>query len=128
MPMRWGRWDERFLTHPSTLRRAQAIALQGGISPERLQQILDAPDIDAERYSLPPSIAGEEKLFSTTFKSRVAVRNSWVLRAVMVLPPAFLADLALLGHWEGRARWGTCLSGLVCTLGLVMIASSFVPL
>jgi Zn-dependent protease with chaperone function len=41
LPMQWSKWDERLLTHSSTLRRAQAIAQQNGISPERLQHILN---------------------------------------------------------------------------------------
>src|SRR5262249_16941333 len=52
-PLRWSWWEEHVITHPSTLRRVEAIARQGGVSPERLRQLLEEEDVAAERYDLP---------------------------------------------------------------------------
>lgn len=128
LPMHWGKWDERFLTHPSTLRRVEAIAARGGISPERLQEILKATPAEVERYSLLPAVTDEERLFSTSFKSGAAVRNSWTLIAVMVLTPAVAAYLGRMAHPGGALRWMINPAGLAATLALFLAALNYIPL
>jgi Zn-dependent protease with chaperone function len=128
MPLQWGKWEERFLTHPSTMRRAQAIAQRAGITPDRLQEILSAPGADPDRYPLPPTVVDQEKLFSTSFKYRVLAGNSWMLMAVMVLTPALAARLALLGHPAGMTQAAIYLGGLAATLALYLTAWNYVGL
>jgi Zn-dependent protease with chaperone function len=41
MPLDWGRVQGKFLTHPSTRQRARAMARAGGISEERVPEILE---------------------------------------------------------------------------------------
>src|SRR5207248_1209982 len=119
MPLHWGRWDERLLTHPSTLKRAQAIAAGGGISSERLQEILNSVGEEAEHYAL-PSAAAEERVFSTTVKARMVTRNSWTILGVMALAPAAMASLARLGH-VAIGGW-IFFGGLAATLALYLAA------
>jgi hypothetical protein len=121
--MQWGKWDERWLTHPSTLRRVQAIAQRNGISSERLQEILDAPDADAERYALPPALVSEEKIFSTAFKASVQGRVSWTTTLVMVMTPALVVRAAQVVGWEG---WSVALVGFVVTFALYLMVVNFV--
>jgi Zn-dependent protease with chaperone function len=128
LPLHWGKWDERTLTHPSTLRRVQAIAAQSGVPPERLEEILSAPQADDEQYPLPEAVTAEEVVFSTPVKTRILVRLWWSLAAVMVLPPALVASLARAGSLEGGARWAVSLGGLLATLVLYLAALNVAPL
>ena len=121
MPLQWGKWDERFLTHPSTLRRVQSIAQQSGISPERLQEILESSSSEGERYALP----SEERLFSTTFKTQVLAGISWALTAVIVLTPALAAYLITRAGWEGLAKEAAYLGGLTATLACYLAAGNY---
>jgi Zn-dependent protease with chaperone function len=54
LPMRWGKWEEGLVTHPSTDRRLEAIARQNGISRQQLQEIVDRADLTPR----PPSLRG----------------------------------------------------------------------
>jgi len=42
-PMQWSKWSEKWLTHPSTLRRVQAIARKAAIPLERLPEMRALP-------------------------------------------------------------------------------------
>jgi Zn-dependent protease with chaperone function len=125
LPMHWGKWDERMLTHPSTLRRVQAIAAQGGVSAERLQELLSSPGTDVERYSLPSTTAAEGRVFSTTVRGSALVRNSWTLMGVMVLTPALFASVV---HQYAMPVWIAWLGGLLATLALYLVVLDYVPL
>ena len=52
LPLNWSKWDEKFLTHPSTLRRVSRIASNNGIGEERLSQLLETKLEPDDRYSL----------------------------------------------------------------------------
>ncbi len=79
MPLSWGKWNERLLTHPSTVRRARAIARVASMPKSRIAEILQsfsAPqsfsDVgDSQHYAIPPSAIGAAKVFSTQFKRKV---------------------------------------------------------
>jgi heat shock protein HtpX len=51
-PMNWSRLDEKLFTHPSHMRRIQALAKTFAIAPEQLDAWLNDLDADPERYSL----------------------------------------------------------------------------
>ena len=104
------------------------IARRGGIAPDRLQQILSAPEADPARYPLPPTVVDQGTLFSTAFKSRVLSGNSWTLTAVMVLTSALVAHLVLSRELAGLAQGAAYVVGLVTTLALYLVATNYVPL
>src|SRR4029077_5667388 len=65
LPLQWGKWNEKLLTHPSTVRRAEAIARVAQIPNSYVAQLLERsvqesasqpaarePDV-AEHYPLP---------------------------------------------------------------------------
>ncbi len=57
-PMQWGRASGALVTHPSTMRRVRRIAEIGGVSEERLQQLLSEPTLaetNSEQVELFPS-------------------------------------------------------------------------
>lgn len=104
MPLQWGKWEERFLTHPSTVRRAEAIATTHHIPAERLQVILKTLPGEETHYSLPREMTEEGPLFSTTFKSNTILILSLVLLGVSVLTPALVAGLIQQTGWEGTLQ------------------------
>lgn len=79
VPLQWSRLAERGLTHPSTLRRAGAIARAAGIPAERLRELLasDAPPRDLDAVPAPAAPGG--KLFSSGFKRGTSARLAWLL-------------------------------------------------
>lgn len=125
LPMQWGRWEEKLLTHPSTSRRVQALAQRGGIAPEHLQEILTATDDNSERYELPPELLSEERVFSTAFKNRLAFVVSWSVIALATIPPVLVAAVAEGVQNEPVLRWAIYSIGLLGTLGLYTLVISF---
>jgi Zn-dependent protease with chaperone function len=101
IPVEWGRWTERWLTHPSTRRRADAIAQQGQITPERVAELLRGEPSPDARYA--PGPTGERaKAFSSAFKVREISGLSWILLLSYALTPALAIGLALrLGPGSG---------------------------
>jgi len=110
LPLQWGKWNEKFLTHPSTIRRANAIARLASISNERIAQLVqdsvysspasqtaDSPD-PSQFYPLPAPGSIAQKVFSTEFKQSVTLRSylsSFLL--ITVAPALLLRGLASLG-------------------------------
>jgi len=128
LPIHWGKWSEGWLTHPSTLRRAQAIARLGGMPLERVQQLLSAPATDGEHYPLSPAVAGGGKIFSTTFRSHLRFRAAWAVVAGITLTPALAAYAAQRAGWGGEARWLVYIGGAAATLAAFFILINYAPL
>jgi len=74
MPIRWGSWDERLGTHPSVLRRSEAIAHRHKIIPERLHELLDVKLVEKNEncYTVPEEVSNPALIFSTEFKTQKA--------------------------------------------------------
>ncbi len=100
MPLDWSKWDEQLFTHPSTLRRARAIARRAGIGEARLSELL-GPTPPARTAGYPtPGVA--DKVFSSAHKLRAAAGITWTLLALHVAVPAWVAGW---GGWTGGGRW-----------------------
>ncbi len=115
-PMQWGKLQDFTLSHPSTLRRVQAIARRAGISDDRLSQLLNSRgdnEEEKERYCLPPSAAPEGKVFSTVRKTNMNLRMASSLIAASTLPPALAAFLAIRTD-------RLAVSGSILVLGLLV--------
>jgi Zn-dependent protease with chaperone function len=126
LPMQWGKWEGRLLTHPSTSGRIQAIAQAGGLSPERVRDLL-AAEAEAEHYALPPAVTRDDKVFSTAFKQGMTARVTLAVTALTVLAPAvwaWLTGLRLDGGGRSGLLWG---AGLVLTVGLYLTAVNWLP-
>jgi Zn-dependent protease with chaperone function len=90
MPLHWSKWSEKWLTHPSSLRRAQAIARKAGIPVEQIQEIASSSIAQTDHYILPPTVAPGAKVLSTQKKLKSNVRATFaMLLAIMVVPAAF---------------------------------------
>jgi Zn-dependent protease with chaperone function len=112
LPTDWSRWSEKWLTHPSSLRRAEAIARKANIP---LQEI---PTIVREGASATPINAAHfvgttsDKLFSSQYKRSVAQTAARILLAILCLFPCLVAVAAL--HLHGHTQ----LQEIVLALGV----------
>ena len=82
VPVHWGRAAESGLTHPSTLRRIEALARAAGIPADRLRELLARDEPPRERDTVPAPAAPGGKVFSSEFKRRSAGALSWLLLGV----------------------------------------------
>ncbi len=121
MPVQWGKVSGAWLTHPTTLRRIECIAEQGGVAPERLRQILDQHSSPAEgtagddHYAVPS--ACEDRLLSYSGQSAQSRFRLWVLIIFHWLPAVGTALVVDWRRWEGLTRSEAYLFGLAATLG-----------
>lgn len=96
MPFGSGPVEEQTSTHPSLLRRADAIAALAGISKHRTTELLEDTVGDTIRYELPPALSGPQRLFDQFFKHdtlyRVVVFSSLtrMLSAMVAAVPFIL--------------------------------------
>ncbi len=122
-PMHWGRLQGLTLSHPSTLRRVEAIARGAGIPDDRLHQLLNATagkdEENLDHYCIPPSAAPGGKVFSSVYKAKISQRFAWSLIAACTLLPASAAFLALRADRQ-VACWGILAAGLITTVLLAL--------
>lgn len=141
-PIQWGKAAGSWMTHPSTLRRAQRIAAAGGMAPEQLQQLLQqyatqgstgevvAPE---DRYMV-PATADPEKT-RAVLRSRIEKKvKLWAQLLTYVVPPALFSLLiqsrvvqkALIpkAHFEGILGLALAmnLAGIAITAAIVLLA------
>ncbi len=122
-PMHWGRLQGLTLSHPSTLRRVEAIARRAGIPGDRLGQLLNETtgkdEENPDRYCIPPSAAPQGKVFSTVYKASISQRLGWSLIAACTLLPASAAFLALRADRQA-VTWAILAVGLMTTVLLAL--------
>jgi Zn-dependent protease with chaperone function len=128
LPMRWGKWEEGLLTHPSTSLRLESIARQNGISRQRLQDILDEPELLGESYALPELAAVPDRVFTTPLKGRFVSRITQMFLAAMVLTPALVACAVWWSGLTGPARWVALAGGALLTFGILLVLQNYLPL
>ncbi|MGO9084417.1 MAG: M48 family metalloprotease [Candidatus Sulfotelmatobacter sp.] len=130
MPIRWGKTSEGWLTHPSTVKRAERIAALGGLAPERLQQILQQYEAGTssgevaaaeDRYAVPA--AGDAERLGAVARDRLMKRlRAWALLTLHVLPLTAVSLLILHRHLEGWAAAAAYATGVVVNAVLVILA------
>ncbi len=142
MPIHWGRWDEKLLTHPSMRRRAESIAREAGLPVEQVPEILRGaletgeqydqvpeppgdPGTGGAQYVLPAATAGEGKAYSTLFKSQITLRIIFGYLLALVAPAAAVVWLVRKAGWES-GHWWFYLGGLLLTIGVVMLHNAYV--
>lgn len=142
-PIQWGKVTGSILTHPSTLKRVEHLAMVGNIPEERVQQLLahHAQEEQARGAELPltPRSGTTSKAWSNTSSIpsndehyavspsgknvlttmavvRRATNNLWLLISANVLPPALIAWTVHKFNLEGRAALVAYLAGAVLIL------------
>lgn len=133
MPVQWGKWGEKLLTHPSTVRRAQAIAKRAGLPAERVPEILQSAlvppsqvDDASTRYSLCETAQGGPRIFSTEVKRRAYWRGYAAMLAATAILPA-VAVWAI--HACGRTfqGWLICCGAILPAVTAGLILQNFLP-
>jgi heat shock protein HtpX len=128
MPFHWSNWSEKWLTHPSSLRRAQAIARKAGIALEQIREIAGAGIAEEDHYLLPTTVAPGAKVLSTQNKQKSNMRATLALLEAIVLVPAAFAWLARYFAPDpvlGRVLY---VAGPVAGLAAYYLLANFVPL
>jgi Zn-dependent protease with chaperone function len=129
LPFRTQLWDEVVSTHPSTEHRIHALAQRGGVSPERLESLLQYSEPDTDCYSLADAGAAfhEERLFNVTHKRRVQRRITLATLAVLVASPAVIGcGIQLLG-WRGWQLWAGFGDAWLATIVLLRVVENALP-
>jgi len=93
VPLQWSRTAEHGLTHPSTLRRVEAIARAGMIDAGRLRELLSAGP-PRERDTVPALATAGGKLWSSASKRAEAGRLSWLLLLAAITASAVMVSAA----------------------------------
>lgn len=111
MPIRWGFWDESLGTHPSTMKRVEAIAQRHRIPEKRLSILLETqPHRDGgEGYGIPDEVSNPHLIFSTEFKTQKAMVNSLLLLLTVATAPLLLGRLVS----DAGLPWPVYLAGFI---------------
>ena len=125
LPIRWSKWNEWLMTHPSTMRRAEVIAKKSGIAPERLAEILRDGTTGEEHYALPAALGGEGKVFSTRQKRSQMMRRSWTYTAIFTIVPAACLALAYALQWDWLEMFAVWIGALLLTFAIYLVAINF---
>jgi Zn-dependent protease with chaperone function len=106
LPLNWSKWDEKLLSHPSTVRRAARIAKKSGITAERLGELLNPHAEPDECYSLAagqsvdPTVANTVSPGAACATPKIVKNRTWYGR----LP--FANGLAAFLAWAGLTSLG----------------------
>jgi Zn-dependent protease with chaperone function len=132
LPLEWSRWNERMMTHPSTVRRALAIGRTAAISEERVRELLAIPAEEGGQagsqdfYPLPAHASPDGKIFSTQWKQRIALRSFLAYIAFSLAVPALLLRAFDLAGWTGSGFLAFVLV-LLPAAGGALLLSNFLP-
>jgi Zn-dependent protease with chaperone function len=113
MPIQWGKGTGTWLTHPSTLRRAERIAASSGMPAEKLQAILEQYRTEVkfgrsielagnDHYAIPEA-ADPKNLLSAAKKQNSRQFRLWTSLLMHVIPPALFAQWVQVRHLEGNS-------------------------
>ncbi len=118
MPMRWGPLTELFTAHPSTWRRARALARDRRLPPARIEQLLVEGSGDASRYPVPDlSLC---RCFTTRWRQVASQRAALVtIVATTVVPVAAAVTVKVSGiHDETAGLVYAVVLVVACLLGV----------
>jgi Zn-dependent protease with chaperone function len=122
VPIEWGMWAERSLTHPSTLRRAQAIARRAGLEHGRVEALLASLPRPEPRFAVEwPGPDG--RVFSTLWKVRTATSMAWIALAIYSVLPAVVVSVLPADHPGAFERVITDVFALLVTAGVLLLLS-----
>ena len=138
MPLHWGKASESWLTHPSTVKRLQRIAAAGGMTPERLQEILVEYNAHViqnrdgatkapwsvggdDHYAVPP--VNDPGIVRTAMRDRIGKQvRLWAHYQVYVLPLALWWLAVRQLHLRENLQLVAPVAGLAITTLLVVVA------
>jgi Zn-dependent protease with chaperone function len=127
LPIHWSNWSEKWLTHPSSLRRAQAIARKEGIPMERISDIAQTTAAADDHYVLPDTVTPGVKVHSTHTKQGGSLRVAFTMLALLIFTPAAFALLANRFLLNSPFRGVLFLAGFVATIAVYYACANFLP-
>ena len=123
MPTQWSHWREKWLTHPSTLRRANAIAGQAGIPVQQVQQIALQGAVEAPVYAIPTTAAPGAKLHSSQRTRAIARKLGFALIALFAFVPSLLSLAAV--HSAAPMNWILFAAAAPALLAAFLLLSNY---
>jgi Zn-dependent protease with chaperone function len=126
-PLNWSKWSEKWLTHPSTLRRAQAIARKAAIPFERLPEIAQRGMATDGHYTIPSSAIAGAKILSTTRKTSNAAQALVAMLSAIILTPTAVALFVKYTHFSGLTQQLIYVGGFFATMAVYLTVVNFVP-
>ncbi len=127
LPIHWSNWSEKWLTHPSSLRRAQAIARKAGIPMECISDIAQTAAAADDHYVLPDTVTPGVKVHSTHTKQGGSLRVAFTMLALLIFTPAAFALLANRFLLNSPFRGVLFLAGFVATIAVYYASANFLP-
>jgi Zn-dependent protease with chaperone function len=127
LPIHWSNWSEKWLTHPSSLRRAQAIARKARIPMERIPDIAQTATPADDHYVLPETVAPGVKVHSTHKKQGGSLRVAFSMLAVLIFTPAAFAFVANHFFQNSPIRSVLFLAGFAATIAMYYACANFLP-
>jgi Zn-dependent protease with chaperone function len=127
LPIHWSNWSEKWLTHPSSLRRAHAIARKAGIPMERVPDIAQTAAAADDHYVLPETIRPGVKVHSSHTKQGGTLRVAFTMLALLIFTPAAFALLANRFFQQSPLRSVLLLAGFAATFAMYYACANFLP-
>ena len=128
MPLHWTKWSEKWLTHPSSLRRAQAIARKAGIPIEQTPEIAGATVAQSDHYILPATLAPGAKVLSTQTKQKTTIRATMAMLQALILVPIAFARMARFYANDLVLHRTFYLMGPIAAIAAYFVFANFAPL
>jgi Zn-dependent protease with chaperone function len=121
VPLHWGRWAERSLTHPSTRRRIARIAERAKLAPERVEALLAAPPADEPHFEFPRALEAG-RLFTTNWKVRTSMQLSLAMIVIQTGVPALVVRAMDALAPPLGTHWGAILAATAVAFLVSLIA------
>ena len=125
MPIHWSRWREKWLTHPSSMRRAQAIAKRAGIPFEEIPTIAREGACETVNYTIPSTTGPGAKLHSTQRTKSLTLKLSFALVGLLAFVPS-LSCLAAI-DLPSPLKWIVFALTLPSTLFAFLLLANYSP-
>jgi len=126
MPIHWSKWSEKWLTHPSSLRRARAIAKKAGIPSEEIPAIAREGAAETHSYAVPAGAAPGDKVHSTQRTKSLTMKLSFALIGLLAFVPSLFCLAAM--HFAPPVKWIFFAAAGPATLLSVLLLSNYWPL
>jgi len=125
MPIHWSHWREKWLTHPSSMRRAHAIAKKAGIPFEEIPTIAREGAAEAVNYTIPATSGPSAKLHSTQRTKSLSLKLSFALVGLLAFIPSLFCLTAI--HLPSPFKWIIFAFALPATLLTFLLLANYSP-
>jgi Zn-dependent protease with chaperone function len=123
MPTQWSHWREKWLTHPSTLRRANAIAGQAGIPVPQVREIALQGVAEAPAYAIPPTAAPGAKLHTSQRTRAIALKLGFAVILLFAFIPSLFSLAAV--HSASPLNWILFAAAPLAALAAFLLLSNY---